>query len=107
MGLFHDHRKSEKEPLLREEVYITWLATSIFTGVLGSQFSDRVTVTAADRQLIDILFICIALFILFWATVSYFNYISFTTHKIGLLLVLMSIVSGFLCALVLSAENRL
>ncbi len=95
------------QALLNDEIYGTYLATALLASILGSNFSNRESVDASDRQILDIVFIVIALLIITWATLSFYKLISLKMHKVGLTLVVMSIIASFIYLLVLAAQKKI
>jgi membrane-anchored protein YejM (alkaline phosphatase superfamily) len=101
------HVKESGQALLNDEIYGTYLATALLASILGSNFSNRESVDAADRQILDVVFIVIALLIITWATLSFYKLISLQVHKVGLALVVLSIFASFIYLLVLAAQKRI
>lgn len=93
--------------LMKEEVAATWFATALIMGVLGANFSDRVTVAGDTRQVVDILFLSIAILITIWALLSLFNMMSFAIHRLGLILIVLATIGSFSYLIALSGQNKL
>ncbi len=95
------------DALLTEELAGTYLATSLIACVIGAQFATRDSISTTTRSNIEIVFLSIALFICLWTLVSHFNLISFTIHRIGLILIFLSIMSSLIYLIILSAQQSL
>jgi hypothetical protein len=83
--------------LMGEEVFATWIATSLVLSVMGTQFTSRPGIHQSVRIALDIATMTLSLMVMVWATMSHFNVISHRT-RIVLLIFLMA----FLIVLILS-----
>ncbi len=91
----------------REELLATYVATGVLIGVFGATFSSRADVNMHTRQIVDILFLAIALLVIIWAVVSHFQLVSYAVHRFGLGLVLASIIGGFIYCIYASTTQEL
>lgn len=83
--------------LMGEEVYATWIATSLVLAVMGTQFTSRPGIHPMVRIALDIATMTLSLIVICWATMSHFNVIS---HRLRIILLVCVIT--FLIVLVLS-----
>jgi hypothetical protein len=101
------YEPKERDTLMRSELFATYLASSLLTCVLGFQFSGRKGVDPHIREIVDILFLSIAMFILFWAGCSYYRFVNYTFHRLGLLIIFLSTFASFIYLIYLSAVHEL
>lgn len=86
----------QKSPLMREEIFATWVATSLILSVLGSQFTGRSGIKDSLRATLDIITLGISAIILVWAGASFFGLIGPTLHKYTLIGIILSIIALFI-----------
>src|SRR6267154_4781427 len=79
-----------KHSYWQEELFATWVATALLMSILGTNFAARVGITPDVRQTLDILFVTFALLVLLWAFLSWFQLISFVTHRFILCLLMLA-----------------
>jgi hypothetical protein len=84
------------ERVMTEDVFATWIATGLIFAVLGTQFSSRSTIDENIRLVADSITLVIAVYIMIWASLGYFNVITLKTHQN----MLISIVVVMICLLV-------
>jgi len=83
--------------LMGEEVYATWIATSLILAVMGTQFTSRPGVHQSVRIALDIATMTLSLMVMVWATLAHFNVVS---HKVRIIVLIALI--AFLIVLILS-----
>jgi len=84
----------KEKPLMKEEIFATWIATSLILSVLGSQFTGRAGISNSLRVTLDVSTIGLSASILVWASASFFELIGHTMHKyilIGIMLSMLAI----------------
>jgi hypothetical protein len=91
----------------REELLATYIATALLAGVFGATFSSRTDVTMRTRQVVDILFLAIALLILLWALLSHFQLIPYPAHRVCLVFIILSIMASFIYCIYASTTQEL
>jgi len=90
-------QKPHGQVLMGEEVYATWIATSLVLAVMGTQFTSRPGIHQTVRISLDIATMTLSLLVMLWATFSHFNLIQ---HRTRVLLLICLIT--FLVVLILS-----
>jgi hypothetical protein len=96
-----------KPGFMREEIFATWFATGLIILVVGTNFTSRDSVTIETRRIVDCLFIALALLILLWSGMSFFNLMSFSLHRMVLLVILLASLASLCYLMYLSAVQQL
>ncbi len=97
--------KHPPNSLMKEEIFATHLATAVLFSVLGVQISDRESVNKNTRQVLEILFLSIAMFIILWAALSYYGLLLYKIHRVGLFLIILLTLSAFSYVVYLSSKE--
>ncbi len=93
--------------LMKEELTATWFATALLMAVMGSQFSNRDDVSSNDRNTLDVLFLSISSLILVWASLSFYNLITYFIHRLVLLIIVLSTLSSLFYVIFLASQSRI
>lgn len=92
--------------LMAEELLSTWVATAFLVFILGATFTGRDSVSLQTRKILDCLFCVLAIFVLGWAMLSFFDLVSFAVHRLSLVFILLSALATLLYTLYLSAVQE-
>ena len=92
----HFSESQQKNVLMREEIYCTWIATALILSVLGSQFTGRDGIKDSMRATLDIITLGISSIIVVWASASFFEFIGPKMHKYVLVGIILSILALFI-----------
>ena len=76
---------------MEEEVFATWVATSLILAVMGTQFTSRAGIADRVRVPLDVLTMSVAAFVLLWAALGHFHLISMRARKIALVVAVLAI----------------
>ena len=96
----------EDARLMTEEVFVSWFVSSCLFAAVGVTFANREQTNQQVRQNLDFIFVSIAIFIVLWAMLSFLNVLAFSLHRIGLILIFLSIVGGLCYILYLSSQMQ-
>jgi hypothetical protein len=96
---------TEDETLMKQEVFSTYLALSLLISLGGFQAATRETVDASVRKLVEILFLSIAIFIILWAMMSFYNVLNYFLHRLGLFIIVLSMLGSFCYLIYLSSQR--
>jgi hypothetical protein len=89
--------------LLSEEVSATWFATAMLIAVMGISFTNRDSVSAETRRVLDIIFLMIAFFTVLWTMLSYFFALPYVLHRVGMVLIVLATLCTLLYLVYLTA----
>jgi hypothetical protein len=96
---------TEDETLMKQEVFATYVATSLLVSVLGQQYANRDSVDPSVRQIVEILFLTIAVLIVLWAMMSFYNIMNYVLHRLGLFIIILAMLGSFVYLIVLAAQR--
>lgn len=91
----HTASTTSKQPLMREELFATWIATGLFICVVGNQLAGREGVSSDVRTVFDVIALVIGMFIILWAAFSYYNLVNYSVHKGGEIVIVLAVI-GYL-----------
>jgi hypothetical protein len=92
--------------LMGEEVFATWIATSLVLAVMGTQFTSRPNVENQVRIGFDIATMTLSLLVMCWASMSHFNLISHRYRVILLGILILFLITLVLAVICCVAQKR-
>jgi sorbitol-specific phosphotransferase system component IIBC len=97
--------KNKDESLMEQEVFSTFLATSLLISLGGFQAASRETIDGSVRKIVEILFLSIAVFVILWAMLSFYNILNYFLHRLGLFIIGLSMLGSFCYLIFLTAQR--